>query len=233
MLSFGLLLFSLVEIMVRRVPRAVAGGKEAAALEGRRRLSPGTPYPGWRGRGGRGCEGTAQGKRGQGRGVSRGLPATPRTVSPQGTPPSGGGRAKRAGPVGRRGGLGPGRPPRRGGGSGRTEGPSPGWRAPHLALELGGRSWRRRGPAQRRAQSAAPAPRGGPGRRGGRAGRGRRDPPALRPRTRGPAAARGAGALCLALRPLRAPRPARPRRLRRLRGPGARGPEREPPLLPG
>lgn len=60
MLSFGLLFFSLVEIMVSRVPQAAVGGNKAA-LEGRRRPGPGTWCRGGGGKGGQGCEGTAQG----------------------------------------------------------------------------------------------------------------------------------------------------------------------------
>lgn len=50
MLSLGLLFFSLVEIMVLRVPPAVVGGNKAA-LGGRRRLSPGTRDPAMAGEG--------------------------------------------------------------------------------------------------------------------------------------------------------------------------------------
>lgn len=62
MLSFGLLFFSLVEIMVPGAPQTVVGGDKAALEEGRRRLSPGGPgarRP--RRRGGPGCTENDQG----------------------------------------------------------------------------------------------------------------------------------------------------------------------------
>lgn len=64
MLSFGLLFFSLVAIMVPRAPQAVAGGDKGALEEGNRRLSPGWGGPGaqrLQRRGGHRCARTAPG----------------------------------------------------------------------------------------------------------------------------------------------------------------------------
>lgn len=77
MLSFGVLFFSLVAIMVPRAPQAVVGGDKDALEEGRRSLSPGgTRCPGPAGEGRAKIRQDLPGKlRLGGEGCPRGLPA--------------------------------------------------------------------------------------------------------------------------------------------------------------
>ena len=102
MLSFGLLFFSLVEIMVPGAPHAVVGGDKAALEEGGAQTEPwGNAVPGAR-RGGAGQDAQEPPRETEaGEGGARGLP--PRTAAlpdapaanPDGGP--GGGSAERAG----------------------------------------------------------------------------------------------------------------------------------------
>lgn len=249
MLSFGVLFFSLVAIMVPRAPQAVVGGDKGVLEEGRRSLSPGgtrCPAPA--------AEGQAkmrENRPGKLRLGEKGVPAASPAHcgrakqsscrAPPHTHPRWGGRE---GPSRGRGrpdlgvpGLGPlpasgrGRPGGKGG-SRRPEkgcgpdpppaGPSPG------ALALGGRSRRprRAGAAAPRAQSAAPPPRGRRGTANSREERGGGPARPETPRPRRPmCGARGGGSL--------SPRVGGAARVRRRAGsPGVRWARARLPLLP-